>query len=211
VNMNKKLLLLLPLLLLGGCRSLGINTAENYLKLYQEYPPEVRRFQVCHDMGCEQLASVTMGAQRWNELSNLFQKAAASPQAERRQVAQAIARFETLVGPLAGTSNDEARNYGAGHADQELDCISETVNTTTYLLLFQKQGWLRWHTVGEPRHRGFFNMKMPHNTAVLMEKRSGKEYVIDSWFHANGELPEVVTVEKWMAGYDPDDQPNLRR
>jgi len=203
--MNKLLFLLPALLLLGGCRSIGVNGAENYLKLYQEYPPAIKRFQVCHDMGCEKLASVTLGAQRWSELSRIFQRVAISAKDERQQVAQAIARFETLVGPLAGTSTDEARNDGAGHPDSELDCISETVNTTTYLLLFEQQGWLRWHRVGEPVHRGFMHMQMPHNTAVLIEKKSGAEYVIDSWFHANGELPEVVSVAEWMAGYDPAD------
>ena len=60
--------------------------------------------------------------------------------------------------------------------------------------------------VGFPRHRGWFSLLAPHNTAVVIEKATGKEFVVDSWFHKNGELPEVVSVDQWLSGYDPDDK-----
>ena len=202
--MKNFLLLSGSLFLLSACQTLGINTADNYLLLYQDYPPKPEKFQVCHDMGCENLTSVALDDRRWNELSVLFRSPARSAQQERMRAAQAIAQFEKLVGPFAGTMDDKPRNEGALHPNAQLDCIAETVNTTTYLLLFQQQGWLKWHDVAEPRHRGFLSLQGPHNTAVLAEKKTGKEFVIDSWFHANGELPEVVSLEDWMAGYDPD-------
>lgn len=201
----KNILLLSGLLLvLSACQTFSIRDAGQYLILYQDFPPKTEKFQVCHDVGCENLTPVSLKAEHWQSLAEIFRQAAASPAQERRQIASAVARFEKLVGPYAGTMNDQRRNQGAMRPDAQLDCIAETVNTTTYLTLFKEQGWLRWHQVSLPRHRGLFTLQAPHNTAVLLEKGSGKEYVVDTWFHANGEPPEIVPVEVWLAGYDPD-------
>ena len=45
--------------------------------------------------------------------------------------------------------------------------------------------------------------RLPHNTAILLENKTGEAYAIDSWFHANGELPEVLPLKEWRAGYNP--------
>lgn len=197
------LIFLFPLL--AGCQtSGGLQGADHYLYMYHDYPPGIDRFQACTDVGCEQLASVTLSPLQWQYLGQGFRSAASNAQEERSRVADAVARFEQLVGPVAGTQYDQARNAGSLHPGAQLDCISETVNTTTYLKLMEKQNWLQWHTVSEPRHRGFFGLQAPHNTAVLKEIRTGREYVVDSWFHANGVLPEVVPLAEWLAGYDPE-------
>ena len=44
---------------------------------------------------------------------------------------------------------------------------------------------------------------LPHNTAVIIEKISGDEFVVDSWFFDNGTPPVIVPLESWLAGYDP--------
>jgi len=193
------------ILILGACQALSVSGPDHYLTMYQDFPPAIERFQVCHDVGCENLTPVVMGAGHWRQLEEIFAHPATDAETERQQVARAIARFERLVGPLAGTFDDQPRNQGGTHVNAQLDCIAETVNTTTYLTLFREQGWLRWHDVALPRHRGLFSLMGPHNTAVLVEKSTDREYVIDTWFHANGELPEIVPVEVWLAGYDPDD------
>ena len=196
--------LLAGLLLLAGCQTLSSTRPDQYLMMYQDFPPAQQRFQVCHDVGCEHLTPVSLAAPQWQQLAATFQPTAANAEAERRQVGQAVALFERLVGPIADTANDQARNNMSSGA--QLDCIAETINTTTYLTLFEQQGWLRWHAVALPRHRGLFTLQAPHNTAVLVEKGSGREYVIDTWFHANGQIPEIVPLESWLAGYDPDNR-----
>ena len=196
----------LALLILQACQSLSERAPESYIASYQEYPPKVEQFQVCHDVGCENRTLVSLKQADWEKLKGYFQPAAISAKAEREQIRNAVALFEEIVGPLAKTQNDMSRNQsGPRWTDRQLDCVAETINTTTYLLLFQQQGWLRWHTVGFPQHRGFFDLLGPHNTAVIVEKTNGQRYVVDSWFHKNGELPEIVTSEQWAAGYDPDD------
>ncbi|MCW8962671.1 MAG: hypothetical protein OQL16_02660 [Gammaproteobacteria bacterium] len=193
--------------MMAGCQTLGSSRPENYIAHYQDYPPEVKRFQVCHDIHCENLTPVTLDSKAWSQLARPFTQTAASASQEREQVKSAIALFEEVVGPIAKTGSDRARNIsgGWGNRDRQLDCIAETINTTTYLLLIEQQGWLKWHRTATPEHRGWFTLHAPHNTAVLEEKASGRKYAVDSWFHANGEQPEVVPINQWTSGFDPED------
>lgn len=198
--------LLVILALLAGCQTVSTKP-ESYIAHYQDFPPAVERFQVCHDVDCENLTPVTLDSKAWNKLGDVFRQPAASARQERAQVRSAIALFENIIGPIAKTANDQPRNDSGGwvNSERQLDCIAETVNTTTYLLLLEQQGWLKWHRAGFPKHRGLFTLHAPHNTAVIREKSSGKEYAVDSWFHANGKKPEVVPINQWTSGYDPDD------
>lgn len=172
--------------------------------MYQDYPPQQHKFQVCHDVGCEHLTPVSLSQQEWQQLHRYFRQPATSAQGERETIAQAIAEFERVIGPIANTSHDQAENSGSfsGKGNQ-LDCIAETVNSTTYLTLFQQQDWLKWHKVVLPRHRGWASLLAPHNSAVIEELQTGKEFVVDSWFEPNGMLPHIVPLELWLAGYVP--------
>ena len=206
---NLKHLILLAIMMpaIVACNSISKRPPGSYLASYQDFPPQVSGFQVCHDDGCENLTAVQLSDDDWQQLYAQFKPAADTPHHEREQIRQAIALFERIAGPLTRTENDARRNdSGERWADRQRDCVAETVNTTTYLLLFQQQGWLRWHVVGFPQPRGFFSLLGPHNTAVVVERGSGKKYVVDSWFHRNGALPEIVSSEQWAAGYDPEDQ-----
>ena len=198
------LMLVLASVLMPACQSVTTRPPSSYIASYQDFPPEPGQFQVCHDMGCEGLTEVSLEAADWHRLRQLFSPQAQSASAEREQIRRAVALFERITGPLAKTHNDVSRNAaGPSLADRQLDCVAETVNTTTYLLLFQQQGWLRWHQVGFPQHRGLFSLLGPHNTAVIVEEASGQRYVVDTWFHNNGALPETVPSQLWAAGYDP--------
>ena len=198
------LLLVLASALMPACQSVTTRQPSSYIASYQDFPPKPAQFQVCHDVGCQELTIVSLEAGDWQRLRQLFTPQAQSAAAEREQIRRAIALFERITGPLAKTHNDMSRNdMGPQLSDRQLDCVAETVNTTTYLLLFQQQGWLKWHQVGFPQHRGLFSLLGPHNTAVIIEKASGQRYVVDSWFHNNGALPEIVSSELWAAGYDP--------
>ena len=39
---------------------------------------------------------------------------------------------------------------------------------------------------------------VPHNTAVLTEKPGGKDWIVDMWTVGYGQVPDVMTLEKWM-------------
>ena len=89
---------------------------------------------------------------------------------------------------------------GAGQPGQ-LDCISESRNTTTYLRLLEAEGLLQWHTVEERqvRHPLIFNV---HWSAVIRERTSGERFAVDSWFLDNGKPPFIQPLEDWLSGRD---------
>ena len=176
---------------------------EHYLFIYDAVPESSSQFVVCNQVSCDETTPVHLTVNNWQSVQSIFQPPAADSESERAQIARAIARLEQLVGDQAGTFDDQPRNSGSFRGTRQLDCVAETTNTTIYLLLMKEKGLLRWHSVGNPKHRGLLNLKFPHNTAVLIEKGSNRPYAVDSYFHANGRPPEIVPLASWIDGYDP--------
>jgi len=94
---------------------------------------------------------------------------------------------------------------GTGDPTQQ-DCVDEATNTTSYLVVLQANGLLKYHTVTVPMTKGDLLKATlqgdpvkywPHWTAVIQEKKTGQRFAVDSWIYANGENPAVVEVEKW--------------
>jgi len=160
-------------------------------------------FQVCHSYGCERIADVGLSEREWQAVRTRFATAAATPDEERRRIAAAVADFERVVGAKVGTSSDRGGTFAAGGGSDQLDCVDETVNTTVFLTLMERDGLLAWHRTRGPAGRGTFIGSWPHQTAVVTETVTGKEYAIDSWFHDNGVAAEVVPLEAWHEGWKP--------
>lgn len=51
--------------------------------------------------------------------------------------------------------------------------------------------------------RGFILLGWPHTTAVISETVSGRRFAVDSWFHDNGQPPEIVALDIWRWGWSP--------
>jgi hypothetical protein len=89
----------------------------------------------------------------------------------------------------------------------QLDCVDESTNSTTYLRMMERDGLLRYHRVGSRAARarsGGFIIGWPHFTAVIEEIASGEKWAVDSWFRNNGEPPEVVPLSLWRTGWEPE-------
>ncbi|WP_319379753.1 hypothetical protein [Thiomicrorhabdus sp.] len=125
----------------------------------------------------------------------LFATPMQNPREERLKLAQAIALMERLSGRVLGTQNDKAKNSGTGESGQ-MDCIDESTNTTTYLTLFERRSWLKWHRVRDKvvRRPFFFDI---HWTAVIQENQTGQVFAVDSWFRENGKEPLILKLEDW--------------
>jgi hypothetical protein len=140
----------------------------------------------------------------WGEVRNVFMPAPANAAEERERIREAVALIERMVGPKAGTANDEA---GAvivtTNKRGQLDCIDEAYNTSNYLRFMHEDNLIDWHDIGEPARRGYIINRWPHNTATVIEHGSGASYAIDSWFGPNGALPDVVPLEDWRDGWSP--------
>ncbi|MEO5343810.1 MAG: hypothetical protein H7842_10815 [Gammaproteobacteria bacterium SHHR-1] len=170
--------------------------------------PRLERFSLCYNHSCTETAIVGLSAKQWAQVERLFRPKPKGPAAERKAIARAIGLLETLVAPLIGTQQDKALNFqGSLAQSNQLDCIDEARNSTTYLKLMQQLGLLRFHRVRDTATRGWFINGMPHTTAVIRERRSGLDYAVDSWFHDNGVAAEVLPVDEWSNGWHPPESP----
>ena len=133
---------------------------------------------MCHGYGCRLRTSVRVEPRAWAEIANLFEPAPTSAADERSRVSKAIAMLEIKVGKAVGTSTDRYAAATFGGAPDQLDCIDETVNTTTYLRLLAGHGLMRRHVVGTAAERGsvsgFSYNDFITNTAVIVETKTSR-------------------------------------
>lgn len=157
-------------------------------------------FESCNDYHCDIRKPVSLSIQQWQQLQRLF-TTAANPAEERQQIGRAIARFEQWVGKQTGSWRDLPGNDGEGSEAGQLDCIAESINTTTYLQLMAQHNLLKWHRVGarERRNPWIFNI---HWTATIQETMTGRRFAVDSWFFANGKPPVIQPIEAWSRGLE---------
>ena len=154
---------------------------------------------VCHGFGCAYRTGILLRNADKAQLKKLFGATAAkSAEAERRALAAAMAWFEKRVAAEAGTATAQAR-AGLGHAGDpsQFDCLDKTSNTVGVLAIVAEMGLLRHHAIDAPESRGFIIGGLPHTTAVVRERKSGRKWAVDGWTHANGELPDVLPLEQW--------------
>lgn len=190
------------LILVVGCAS-----AQDYVDRYAHQPPSLAEFTVCHGYGCRLRKTVRIESFAWAEVASLFDPSPKDAADERVRVARAIALLEIKVGNAIGTTTDRAAAETFGGDPAQLDCIDETVNTTTYLRLLAKEGLMRWHRVGTAAQRGsisgFQYNDFITNTAVILEKDTGTPFAVDSYFYANGREPKIMPLADWKKNWRP--------
>ena len=160
---------------------------------------EQQTFFACTDYHCDTGKTVALTQDDWKQIRKLF-PVGMSPEQERERIGRAVALLETSVGAITGTWRDLAGNVDGSGRGGQLDCISESKNTTTYLKLLSDDGLLIWHSVGD-RHvrRRFF---APHWTAVIIDRMSKERFSVDSWYFDNGEPPVIQPLEDWFKGVE---------
>ena len=174
--------------------------AETYAVQTPSTPPTASNMMVCYGFVCRRRVMLDFTPGDRAALAGLLAAGRGSPAAERRAVQQAVVWFDRRVGRLIGTTARVARaDFRASNPAGNFDCFDTTRNTMGLLLVLQEGRLLRHHTVADPRHRGRVLIgQTPHNTAVLRERASGQHWAIDMWTKAYGQLPDIMTVEKWL-------------
>lgn len=162
-------------------------------------------FTVCHGHGCRLRTSVGLTERDWDPVADLFAEPAADARIERGRIATAIGILEAAVGRKAGTAKDRGGTFNAMSGNDQFDCYDETTNTSVYLTLLARAGYLTWHKLQGWAGRGaLIDGAWPHQTAVVVEIASGRAYAVDSWFEDNGRAAHVVPLEVWRAGWKPE-------
>lgn len=161
----------------------------------------------CSNFGCSVEWTVGLSNGEWDQVRSYFAQPASDAADERQQIAEAIGELERIVGKKTGTDKDRPGIDQAILSFRSLegqhDCIDEAHNTEVYLTFMERDGLLKWHTVGKAAHRGMVFDRWFHNTATVVEKDTGSAYVIDSWFGPNGIPADVTTLEAWLDGWEP--------
>ena len=131
-------------------------------------------------------------------MADWFAVPAENAEQEREQIRRAIGWMEVVIGRHTPTHIDLEFDKALDIDNREtgqLDCIDESVNTTTYLRLFESSGFLHHHVVIEEAYRrSLFDQ---HWAGQVREVKSGTRYIVDSWFQPNGYLPVIQESEDW--------------
>jgi hypothetical protein len=196
--------------LVGAVLVVSATQAAAAIKLTQEMtamyaeagisPPTASKMTVCYGFGCRRRMDLAFTAKERTTLMGIVARGRASPQAERQAIQRAFVWFDRRVGSEVGTSrrvaNADIRTFDDAH---NFDCRDTTDNDTGLLLVLQEWGALRYHTVSNPRYRGNILVgQLPHNTAVITEKKSGTKWIVDMWTTGYGQVPDVMPLAKWL-------------
>ena len=181
-------------------RMLGVLGAMVALSVPPAAAAEPASIRYCHGFGCKQTTSVRFTSADMAKLKSIVRAGRSSAEAERKALGKADQWCERRAGAASGTSGDKPKGgFSDAYNASQLDCIDESKNTTTLLKLIEKRGWLSHHRVGRPKHRGYLlDLRYPHNTATVIEKKSGEAWAIDSWIPANAEFPDIMPLKIWV-------------
>ena len=202
-NFIPALLIVSGLVLSGtwGCTS---RSPEALLNKHQVALPEIDNLVVCVSYGCRHRETTLIDSLEWEQVREMMESGDGdSPEHERQRVSWTIGLLERIVGPKVGTEHNKGRNREGPPGSRQLDCIADTVNTTTYLLLLSRENLLINHEVVEPARKGPLRLSYWHKTAVMEEKGSGKRFAVDPWFFDNGRPAAVLPLEEWRSGDYP--------
>jgi hypothetical protein len=164
-------------------------------------PPSAQQMIVCYGFGCRLRWILVFSPRDRAALTNIVAAGRGSAEAERKAVANAVVWLDRRVGPIIGTAKRVAyADVRAMDDNHNFDCWDTTRNATSLLLVLQSWGLLKHHTVADPIYRGnVFVGQLPHNTAVLTDKKTGRAWVFDMWTVGYAKSPDVMPVEKWYS------------
>ncbi len=197
--------------MLAGCAADNAG-ARHFLESKDLTRYDSQSFYHCYNSGCSGKSLIKLQPQEWEPIDRLFTPAKiAHAESERKALQKAIAMLESLSGQIAQTAGDKGGTFEAygGNGPRQQDCIDESLNSTIYLETLHRRGLLRFHTVRPPSARvPLLNaVTWPHQTAVIAENKDGTLWAVDSWFHDNGQPPEIVKLSDWKSGWRPAQTP----
>jgi len=182
-------------------RAAPISSAVEYLySSVSIYPPSATSMTVCYGFVCRRRETLDFTEADRKALTQIMSAGRASAVAERAAVQKAVVWFDRRMGPVIGTDKRVAKaDFRYLDDKHNYDCWDTTRNTTSLLLVLQQWGFLKHHVVGDPRYRGnTLVLQTPHNTAVLVDRATKVEWVVDLWPRGYLQPPDVMTVEKWV-------------
>jgi hypothetical protein len=164
------------------------------------YPPSATSMTVCYGFVCRRRVILDFTAPDRAALTQIMNGGKASAAAERAAVQKAVMWFDRRMAPIIGTDKRVAKaDFRYFDDKHNYDCWDTTRNTTSLLLVLREWNLLKHHTVGDPHYRGnTLVLQTPHNTAVLVDRATKVEWVVDLWPRGYLQPPDVMPVAKWV-------------
>ena len=164
------------------------------------YPPSANSMTVCYGFVCRRREILDFSPGDRSALTQIMAGGRGSAAAERAAVQKAVIWFDRRMGPIIGTNKRVAKaDFRYFDDKHNYDCWDTTRNTTSLLLVLQEWNLLKYHVVGDPHYRGnTLVLQTPHNTAVLVDRATKVEWVVDLWPRGYLQPPDVMPVTKWV-------------
>ena len=164
------------------------------------YPPSASSMTVCYGFVCRRREILDFTAGDRRALTQIMAAGRASAVAERAAVQKAVIWFDRRMGPILGTDKRVAKaDFRYFDDKHNYDCWDTTRNTTSLLLVLQEWNLFKYHIVGDPHYRGnTLVLQTPHNTAVLVDRATKVEWVVDMWPRGYLQPPDVMPVTQWV-------------
>ena len=153
----------------------------------------------CHGYGCSRRVPLAVDSGWLGRAGALMRAGWVSPEAERHALGEVVKAYTAYLARQFGGRPDAPRSPPQmSGVNGQMDCIDETANTTSLLLVLETRGLLRHHRVERPQSRGLFiDGRYPHVTAIIAEERTGKEWAVDPWSKAPGQRPDILPLTQW--------------
>ena len=185
-------------------------TLDDYLKDMNLILSENKDVIVCSGYNCNFKKQIKFEAEDVEYIKSIFVKRdSRSPYEERQMIASAIATMETITGEIVGTKNDKGgvlENEYIGDKTKQ-DCVDESATTTSYLNFLIEHELIFLHEIVVPQSRGaLIDGRWPHFSAVIRDKTTKKQYVVDSWFRDNGKPPVIMELQDWVFDWRKSNQ-----
>jgi hypothetical protein len=162
-------------------------------------PPADTRIIACHGYGCARRNMLSVDPSLLNRAGQILKAGRGSPETERKAIREIVRSYTAYLSRTLGGKPDRPGSppqMSGKHG--QMDCIDETANTTSLLLVLQDRALLAHHRVERPQSRGLFiDGRYPHVTAVIAEKRTGREFAVDPWRVAPGQQPDILPLSEW--------------
>jgi hypothetical protein len=155
---------------------------------------------VCYGFVCRRREVLDFTSGDRSALTQIMAAGKASAVAERAALQKAVVWFDRRMGPTLGTDKRIARaDFRYFDDKHNYDCWDTTRNTTSLLLVLNQWGLLRHHAIGDPKYRGnTLVLQTPHNTAVVVDRKTSTQWVLDMWPRAYAQVPDVMPVDQWV-------------
>ncbi|MEN3347528.1 MAG: hypothetical protein V7632_1163 [Bradyrhizobium sp.] len=190
------------LMLLSAAPSGATELSSGVAQLYTSvsiYPPSASSMTVCYGFVCRRRETLDFSAADRAALTKIMAAGRANAAAERAAMQKAVIWLDRRMGPILGTDKRVAKaDFRANDDKHNYDCWDTTRNTTSLMLVLRSWNLFKFHDIGDPHYRGFSLGQTPHNTAVLVERATKVEWVVDLWPRGYLQPPDVMTVTQWV-------------